>query len=214
MSLQESISELVPRVTGEMLVNADVEMLHDNIEYYIRSIKISKLRSLCLDILDDEPLFWTIPASSTHNTRVGGLAKHILEVLIYANNMYAYCLNKEVLSRDLIIAGACLHDIGKVRLVGEKLTIENHIAKDIEIVSGAICKYKFTQKEKEQLLGTIESHHTQFDTNIGPRFTTMEGYIVSVADKLSALFSITSEQIRNNEPLKCYYQTKLERSVF
>lgn len=214
MSLLESISEMVPRITGDMLIDADIETLRSNIKYYIGTIRNSRLKSLCLDILDKEPLFWTIPASSTHNTKPGGLAKHTLEVLIYSDDLYVSCLSSQLLSKDLLLAGACLHDIGKVHLVGERLTIENHIRKGVELVGGAMQQYGFTLKEKEQLLDIIESHHTQFDTNIGAKFTTMEGYLVSVADKMSALFSLTSEQARNGLPYKVYYQTKIERSVF
>ena len=86
--------------------------------------------------------------------------------------------------------------------------------KGIEVIGGMLTRYDFTQKERMQLLGVIESHHSRFDLDTGVKFTTLEAYLVSVADKYSALFSITAEQAREGKSFKCYYQTKLEKSVF
>lgn len=214
MSLFDSMSEMIPSITGEMILDADIDTLKSDIKYYIGTVRNNRLKSLCYDVIENEPLFWTIPASATHNRMVGGLAKHTLETIIYANSFYSTCLSKEILSKDLLIAGALIHDIGKVRLVGEKITVANHIMKGIEVISGMLTKYDFTQKERMQILGVIESHHSRFDLDTGVKFTTLEAYLVSVADKYSALFSITAEQAREGKPFKFYYQTKLEKSVF
>lgn len=55
--------------------------------------------------------FWTMPASARHHhSRAGGLAVHTLEV---AKDIAGHC-GLDPSDRDLGIAGALLHDIGKV----------------------------------------------------------------------------------------------------
>ena len=85
-----------------------------DVKALVRSIGTAPLRNFLMWVLERRDVFqnfWTMPASyKHHHSRAGGLAVHSLEV---ANDLASHgdLLEEE---RDLGVAGALLHDIGKV----------------------------------------------------------------------------------------------------
>ena len=86
-------------------------------------------------------------AKSVHHVFVGGLLEHTLSVTRMCDY---YCTQYPILKRDLLIAAALFHDIGKTRELS--LFPENdytddgqllgHIVMGTEMVGEHICKYE------------------------------------------------------------------------
>jgi 3'-5' exoribonuclease len=73
------------------------------------------LRRLCEAVADDPEImdrFKLAPAAkSMHHAYIGGLLEHTVSVITL---VYRICNHYQDLDRDLLIAGAFLHDIGKI----------------------------------------------------------------------------------------------------
>lgn len=77
----------------------------------IKTRPLSHFVANVLQLRDVQKCFWTLPASRRdHHSFEGGLATHSLEV---ASDLLAHAGLSDV-ERDLGVAGALLHDIGKV----------------------------------------------------------------------------------------------------
>lgn len=141
-----------------------------------------------------EPFMLATGAKSIHHAGIGGLAAHTFEVCSIAMAM-AECYKDDV-CLDLIIAGALLHDIGKIFTYDiESASIEmadagllfEHIVIGNDVIQkkAAVLGEKY-DKIAEYLSHIILSHHGQIEygSPITPKF--LEAYIIAMADKLSA----------------------------
>jgi 3'-5' exoribonuclease len=98
------------------------EMIVELIEIIEQRIADQPLRELVLGLLDEHrERFMSSPAARTnHHAYRGGLLEHVLSVtktcLLLAEKYDAYYLDlNPPLDKDVVIAGAVLHDIGKLR---------------------------------------------------------------------------------------------------
>ncbi len=94
----------------------DIEQMRSQLFIIIRKIKDIHLRQLLESFFGDEEFvkqFCFCPAAITHHSNyIGGLLEHTLRV---ARTCDHYALQYPDLDRDLLITGAILHDIGKLR---------------------------------------------------------------------------------------------------
>ncbi len=94
----------------------DVEGMHAELRGYVQAFVNQWLRRLVLSFLDDPqvgPLFRTAPAAKRlHHAWIGGLLEHVLHLVRICRAAAPFY--PEV-NPDLLIAGAVLHDIGKIR---------------------------------------------------------------------------------------------------
>jgi 3'-5' exoribonuclease len=162
----------------------------------VSSIQNSHLRKLLELLLEDssfvEKLQETPGGKLWHHAYLGGLLAHTLKVVQIcekAASMY------DLVNRDLLIAGALLHDIGKVntysakgffdytdegRLVGHIVSGEELIASKIEAIEG------FPSSLALQLKHLILAHQGQleFASPVVPQ--TIEAVILYYADDMDA----------------------------
>jgi 3'-5' exoribonuclease len=93
----------------------DVDKMWSDITALAESVESEPLRQLTLDLLNrHEAEFKEFPAAaSKHHAYIGGLLEHTLEV---AEGVSTYAERNPALGirRDLAVAGAILHDIGKL----------------------------------------------------------------------------------------------------
>ena len=89
--------------------------MHGEMKQLIQKIASNELREICLNFLRDRNfmrLFLEAPASrQIHHAYIGGLMEHTLNVM---RTVAAYRVIYPHADGDLMIAGAFLHDIGKV----------------------------------------------------------------------------------------------------
>lgn len=102
----------------------DREALFDQLEKLLANMSEGPLKRLCADFLADSILmerFKLCPAAKAmHHAYIGGLLEHTVSVITL---VYRICNHYPDLDRDLLIAGAFLHDIGKI----EEFVYDTHI---------------------------------------------------------------------------------------
>ena len=99
----------------EVVTERDVKALRKDVSKLVRSVKEPDLARLLAAFFDDKAWrerFERAPgASSYHHACVGGLMEHTVDV---SRAAAAVAGENERLRRDLLVAGALLHDIGKI----------------------------------------------------------------------------------------------------
>ena len=99
--------------------------------------------------------------------------------------------------KDLIVAGALLHDVGKLREISASMgfpyTTEGrllgHISMSAAIVQEAAAKARVTGPKLQQLLHIILSHHGEPEKGSPVACATKEAFIVHYADELDAVMN-------------------------
>jgi len=130
-------------------------------------------------------------AIEIHHNWTGGLLQHTLEVARYCE------LSKDMfpgLDRDMMIAGALLHDIGKMHEIEVTTRIKGtvdgqlkgHIPMGFKMLSGIMEELGTDEKTANKLLHIILSHHgsNEFGSPKEPMFS--EAVAVYYADEMSS----------------------------
>lgn len=213
LNSNQDLTDFVPSV------GIPSENLRAILNSLIAQIDNENLYHITRDIYDrymDEILVCTA-AKSIHHMGVGGLALHSIEVA--ENGIGIYEANPDLgMSKSLIIAGALLHDIGKILTYKsdgavidytENGTMFDHIIGGILILSEynakTGCMYN---TEIELLQHIIASHHGALEhgSPVTPKF--MEAFVIHHADVLSTVLCILKDATRragdNNMTEKLY----------
>ena len=191
----------------------DIGAMDAELRGYIGEIGNSWLRRLVLSFLDDPaigPAFRTAPAAKRlHHAWIGGLLEHVLHLVRVCRATAP--LYPEV-NLDLLVAGAILHDIGKVRelawgtdfrytlegqLIGHisiaQRMLAEHIARLDAEAADAVSK-KGTEAERfpEPLRLLLEhlllAHHGKLEFGSPKLPMTPEALLLSALDDLEAKF--------------------------
>jgi 3'-5' exoribonuclease len=171
-----------------------IELLEDHFQQLMSKVRHHELRILLRDCFTPEVIerFRRWPAAVRHHGAVvGGLLEHTVNVTLIAERLsLLYDANQ-----DLVLAGALLHDIGKVEELEEQVgsgftaagNMFGHIilgmqyvqerARRISQLDGATC---------QDLLHIILAHHgtKEFGSPVCP--ATIEALIVHLADTTEA----------------------------
>ncbi|MEW6078540.1 MAG: HD domain-containing protein [Thermodesulfobacteriota bacterium] len=155
-----------------------------------------------------EERFKRAPAAKhMHHAYLGGLLEHTLSVVELA---LAVCRHYgDRLNRDLLVAGAMLHDIGKTREFVYDWTIDysdegrmlNHIVCGIMMLEDKLKEFEFVTTETAlQLKHLIASHHgsREFGSPEPPK--TLEALILNHIDEIDAKLAGIGNFISEQEP--------------
>lgn len=193
-------NELIPSIEDS------IDELEDRLRSVIKSIKskhYKQLIKLVFSRYKSEILF--LPGSiSYHHPVRGGLLKHIVscgELAMTVSNHYPE------LNRDLIICGALLHDIGKVRGMKDDLNFtstddgyfEGHIILGRDIVSEEVGKINdFPENDKFKIQHIILSHQgvPPKGSPIVPKFP--EALLVHYIDELDGKIDMMKRSIKQD----------------
>jgi 3'-5' exoribonuclease len=170
------------------------EML-DEFERVTNSINNEYLKKLIDSIFDGqlkERFIMTPAGKSWHHAYIHGLLEHTLEIVKICDLVATF--HPEI-NRDLLIAGALLHDIGKTEELDykkafgytDKGSLLGHITIAAIEVEKAIDKIEgFPEELKNQTLHLILSHQgkLEFASPVVPK--TLEAIVLYHADELSA----------------------------
>ena len=141
-------------------------------------------------------------AKGMHHVYLGGLLEHSLAV---AKLVDATVPLYDGLNRDLLIAGALLHDIGKVREMtylrcfdySDEGKLIGHITIGVEMLQERISKLPGFPAELAMLLKhMILSHHGQYEYGSPKRPKTVEATILSYLDDLDSKINGIRTHIR------------------
>ena len=163
---QDDISNLLPH--GDF----DVEAYKTKLANYIKAVRTPGLRMLLETIFSGATYerFVTNPAGMRmHHAYLGGLLQHSVDVTGLA---VALAEQIEGVDKDLVIAGALLHDIGKIMMVQE-----------------AAAKLRLPSSRLEQLQHILLSHHGDNEKGSPVACSTREAFVVHYADEINAVMN-------------------------
>lgn len=199
----------------------NLDELFGQLLQFVQKIQDLHLKNLVNSFLEDEQIgknFKEHPgAIEIHHNWVGGLLEHTLELLEYCE------LTSKLfpeLNKDLLIAGAILHDIGKLeeievttRIKGsERGQLKGHISIGFDMVSQKIKELSVPSEVGDKILHIILSHHgtNEFGSPREPMFP--EAVAIYYADELSSktreLIDFVNEHKEATEDAFMYHYKK------
>ena len=218
----EDMGGLIPVTTG------DISSMAGEIVQLARSIEDDNLGNLVLAFFDDRkffPLFKKAPAAKhMHHACLGGLLEHTLGVTRIAAGLADLY---PAIDRSLLLAGALLHDIGKLvefdydtfpfdysdrgRLVG-------HMVLGIEMIQEKISGLDgFPEETATRLKHLILAHHGRHEFGSPTLPMMMEAFILHFIDDLDAKIDYMSglgSKLKGEGYQWTDYQRNLERFLY
>lgn len=163
-------------------------------------------------------------AKMMHHACLGGLLEHTLSV---AGLALKICDHYPRLNRDLLLAGALVHDLGKVREFSyaslpfaytDQGRLIGHLVLGAEMVRGQAENVpELAPARLDQVLHLILSHHGRFEFGSPCLPMTSEAILLHHLDDMDAkmeLIDRLSEQVAGDTYQWSDYQRSLERFLF
>lgn len=215
--LQLIISEL-RRVAEENVILADflpetersIQEMEEELASLVASITDTHLLRLLKSFFEDQDLmrlYRVAPAAKgMHHVCLGGLLEHSLAVARLVEQIVPLYTG---LNRDLLIAGALLHDVGKVREMSYMRSFDytdegkllGHITIGVEMLHEKIVAIPEFPLELSMLLKhMLLSHHGQYEYGSPKRPKTLEATILNYLDDLDSKINGIKTHIKK-EPM-------------
>lgn len=167
--------------------------------------------------------FKTAPAAKKmHHAYIGGLLEHTLSMASLADKVAAHYSG---VNRDLLIAGAILHDIGKTKELEYQNKIDysdqgrllSHIIIGIEMVEEKLARIEdFPRDQKLVLKHMIISHHgsREFGSPEPPK--TIEAVLLNYIDEMDSKVTGIRDFIASEDPNEDFtsFHRVLERHFY
>ncbi len=145
-------------------------------------------------------------AKSIHHNFVGGLLQHTLRVTEMCD---FYCQRYEMLQRDLLLTGALLHDIGKLKELADFPNNDytdagqliGHIVLGYQMVEEHIAQIPgFPEKLASEVGHLILSHHGELEYGSPKKPALIEAVALNFADNTDAKLEAMSELLDSSLP--------------
>lgn len=160
-------------------------------------------------------------AKSIHHSYMGGLVEHtlsVVEICDFMSGRYKY------VNKDLLIAIAMLHDVGKLYELSEfpandytdQGQLLGHIFMGAELVQKSADKIEgFPQDLSNLIKHCILSHHGEFEYGSPVLPKTIEAFILHCADNMDAKVKAIEELIDSDSTQGSWvgYQKMLQRNI-
>ncbi|WP_224958349.1 3'-5' exoribonuclease YhaM family protein [Geomonas subterranea] len=185
---------------------SDIEAMVAQLHALVASLTDPDLARLLRSFFEDPELlaqYRTAPAAKgMHHVYLGGLLEHSLAVAKLVDAMVPLY---QGLNRDLLVAGALLHDIGKVREMtylrcfdySDEGKLIGHITIGVEMLQERIARLPGFPVELAMLLKhMILSHHGQYEYGSPKRPKTLEATILNYLDDLDSKINGIRTHIR------------------
>ncbi len=189
-------------------------MLEELITTAREEIADDALSALVVDLLEagGDDLLSLPAATRNHHAFVGGFLEHVVSVTrtcVYLAKKYDeyYCDMRPPLSKDLVVAGAILHDIGKLRELeqhpqGAEYTAAGHLIGHIlqgrDMVREAAARHDLSAETLLRLEHIIVAHQRLPEWGSPKPPMTPEALIVHHADDLDAKLHMMAEALRDD----------------
>jgi 3'-5' exoribonuclease len=230
---QLNISQLAALPDGELVDLADFlptcskgrKALEQELKEALGRFTDPALKSL-LTTWFSRPDFWNeyllAPgAKRVHHAYLGGLAEHSLEVFQLSSTMAKLF---PAVNEQLVLAGALIHDVGKMQEYQYKYTIDltdqgkllGHIVLGYQMLQREIaCHGDFPEEYAEHLGHMILSHHgeMQYGSPVEPQ--TIEAAVLHQADLASSQIKQYAQTIESGaETERWLYNKTLGRNLY
>ncbi len=187
----------------------DISDLYSKIMDYIKSLTNSYIKQLMENIFTknayiSESFKKHSAAKNMHHSYMGGLVEHtlnVVEICEFLGSRYKF------VNRDLLIATAILHDLGKVYELSEfpendytdDGQLLGHIVICVDLVSKEMDKIpNFPHQLQSLIKHSILSHHGEYEYGSPKRPKTIEAYILHCADNTDAKMKAFEEAIEDD----------------
>ncbi len=189
----------------------DRDILYKALMSYIDSIKEPHLKQLCENLFIKDRAFARIFASHSaaktiHHSFMGGLLEHTVSV---ADICDFYSSHYDFLNRDLLMASALCHDIGKTKELtalpqndfSDEGYMLGHIIIGLDMLSHEIDKIDgFPPLLRTEFLHCIASHHGQLEYGSPKKPELIEALALHMADNMDARAQTFKEALDNARP--------------
>ena len=185
----------------------DVNEMYAELMQYIQSVNNPYLSKLLHTFFDDEDFVkkfkFHSAAKSVHHGFVGGLLEHTLSV---TRNCDYFAKNYPFLNRDLLLASAMFHDVGKLKelstfpandytdagqLLGHIMIGAEWVGEVIRTIDG------FPEVLANELKHCILAHHGELEYGSPKKPALVEALALSFADNLDAKMETVREMLVN-----------------
>ena len=204
----------------------NVDKMFERLKALTDSLASTSLRSLMDAFWQDGDLvrlFKRAPAAKKmHHAYLGGLVEHTLSMALLADKVAGHYSG---IDRDMLIVGAVLHDIGKLRELSYEFSIDytnegrllSHIAIGLEIVNAKIQMVPGFPPEQAALIKhMIVSHHgaREFGSPEPPK--TIEAVLLNYIDEIDSRVNAIREFMAADDPDASWtaYHRLLERQFY
>jgi 3'-5' exoribonuclease len=151
----------------------NIDELWQTLTGFVSSIQDEHLKALVQSLIDDPEIakgYRSAPAAKTlHHAYIGGLLDHVVSLF---RSCDLICGNYPQVNRDLLFAGAFLHDIGKIYELAYTRSFSyttrgqllGHMIIELELLQAKIAQIPgFPDETKTLLEHLIISHHGQYE---------------------------------------------------
>ncbi len=173
----------------------DPDMLWQKLTAHVEEVADPHLKQLLFRIFSDEGLaekFRVAPAaSSMHHAFRSGLLEHTVSMTSVAKTLArSYRLHE-----DMVVAGALLHDLGKIWELAIDSSISytddgrliGHLSMEVLFVDKIIGEMpEFPAEHRRQLLHILLAHHGEYEYGSPRRPKTPEALLVHMVDNLDS----------------------------
>ncbi len=201
--LQLKVDQIRPAEPGEYDLTTllptsetDIAELEVGISQMIETVADQELKRLLLAVIFDEdikPLYFQVPGGTMwHHPYLGGLAEHSLSMARLAD---AISQHYDFLDRSLVVAGALLHDIGKIDelSVGSSFSysvsgrLYGHIVMGYDLVREKARELEVDEDENvRKLLHMVLSHQGKKEYSVPVEPCFEEAYVLYFIDEMDS----------------------------
>jgi 3'-5' exoribonuclease len=215
--------QLLPQSPGSLTTYWDFLM---EIIAGIKDSFFREILALCFEDQAFKASFIRVPAAlRRHHAYIGGLLEHTAGVTALCKAAADYY---RFVNRDLLLTGAILHDIGKIKSYKIERNFDGtnegkligHLVLGVEMVQQAIAKAGCrTEKDRNHSLSLIHlliSHHGIMEWGSPVEPLTLEACILHHADNMDAQITkfLTIIRAQEGNNLWAPYDPGLGRSIF
>ena len=186
----KDVSHLLPATSK------DVELYKKKFIQLVAQVKRPPIRELLGEVFSGsrwEQFLRNPAAKRFHHAYIGGLLEHTVDV---AETALAITASMPGIDRDMVIAGALLHDIGKTEEISSDIGFSytdtghlmGHITAGVLLVESAAQKVQYlSEVERKSLIHIILSHHGEREKGSPVCCATREAVVVHYADEINAV---------------------------
>ena len=186
----KDVSHLLPATSK------DVELYKKKFIQLVAQVKRPPIRELLGEVFSGsrwEQFLRNPAAKRFHHAYIGGLLEHTVDV---AETAMAIAATMPGIDRDMVIAGALLHDIGKTEEISSDIGFSytdtghlmGHITAGVLLVESAAKKVQYlSEMERKSLIHIILSHHGEREKGSPVCCATREAVVVHYADEINAV---------------------------
>jgi len=214
----EDLPLFLPHTTADMLV------LEEELNRLTASIREAPLRDLVIRLVgsggDIGRGFRLAPAASrNHHACLGGLFEHTVSVARLCDIVADHY--GDMVDRDLLIAGALLHDIGKVREIGARAgfpytdegRLLGHILLGLRMIGEAAAGSGLDPERRLLLEHLVASHQGRYEWQSPREPHILEGFILHYVDDLDAKVNHVQHALETVEAGWTEYDRSLRREL-